>query len=125
MSRIDRPRCRTACAATVVTREAVGAPKTTLELHCSNRSTTCAWQNLCGVLDENLRQIETAFDVTIAVAAKASGQRRPGAIARWHRRAAAFLRAGGEPLSVDDIQLGLIEITVATAMPARGTAERC
>ena len=65
--------------------------------------------NLCGVLDENLRQIETAYDVVIA---------RRGE--RFRVAGAAASQAGGalrhfysladDSLSVDDIQLGLVEL---------------
>ena len=67
--------------------------------------------NLCGPLDENLRQIEAAFDVTIA----RRGERcRIGGDAAQARLAAQalqrFYAAAGEPLSVDHIQLGLVEV---------------
>ena len=67
--------------------------------------------NLCGALDENLRQIETALDVT---------HRRRGERFSHHRRhrAAATRRAevlerfydrAKHDLTLDDIQLGLVE----------------
>jgi phosphate starvation-inducible PhoH-like protein len=68
---------------------------------------------LCGPMDANLRQIETALDVTIARRA----ERFSIAGARDHaQQAAAALRrfyeqAGREELSVEDIQLGLVEIS--------------
>ena len=65
--------------------------------------------NLCGPLDENLRQIEAAFDVTIkrrgarfAIEGKASEQGR-GALEY-------FATLAGQPLSRQDIQLGLVEL---------------
>ncbi|HEX5392308.1 MAG TPA: PhoH family protein [Rhodocyclaceae bacterium] len=68
--------------------------------------------NLCGPLDENIRQIETAFDVTIA---------RRGEVCRVEgeainaRHAAAALQHFYELsigiLSIDDIQLGLVELS--------------
>jgi phosphate starvation-inducible PhoH-like protein len=67
--------------------------------------------NLCGALDENLRQIETAFDVSIA--------RRGGRFTlRGEKERAAraaealrmFYARAKNALSVDEIQLGLIEI---------------
>jgi phosphate starvation-inducible PhoH-like protein len=70
-----------------------------------------ALANLCGPLDANLRQIEAALDVTIT--------RRGGTLtvagdgAQTQRAADAlqrFYAAAGKPLSVDDIQLGLVEI---------------
>ena len=64
--------------------------------------------NLCGPLDENIRQIETGFDVTIrrrnerfAILGEKS---RLTADALQH-----FYAISREPLSVDEIQLGLIE----------------
>ena len=67
--------------------------------------------NLCGALDENLRQIETALDVTITRRGErftfhgsvAQARRASDAISRFYAKAR-------EPLSVDDIQLGLIEL---------------
>lgn len=67
--------------------------------------------NLCGPLDENLRQIETALDVTITRRGERfslhgeSTQTRRAAdvISLFYSRASA-------PLDLDDIQLGLIEI---------------
>ncbi|MBI3147644.1 MAG: PhoH family protein [Betaproteobacteria bacterium] len=69
-----------------------------------------ALANLCGAPDANLRQSEAALDVTIArrgaeFAVYGEGQRA--------RRAAAaiehFYRRAQQPLSVDDVQLGLID----------------
>ncbi len=69
-----------------------------------------ALANLCGALDENLRQIEAALDVTIA--------RRGAEFAvfgepQHARRAAAaiqhFYRQAQHSLSVDDVQLGLVD----------------
>ena len=67
--------------------------------------------NLCGALDENLRQIETAYDVTISrrgdrcrISGDPEHSRRAG-LALQH-----FYALAGEPLTVDVIQLGLIEL---------------
>jgi phosphate starvation-inducible protein PhoH and related proteins len=64
--------------------------------------------NLCGPLDENLRQIEQALDVTL--------QRRGHRISirgRGAKTALAalenFYNSARDPLSVDDIQLALVE----------------
>ncbi|MCA1978137.1 MAG: PhoH family protein, partial [Thiobacillus sp.] len=68
--------------------------------------------NLCGPLDENLRQIEAAFDVTIArrgMSFRVNGdpaQAEKGAQAIEH-----FYNRAHDPLSLDDIQLGLVELT--------------
>ena len=66
--------------------------------------------NLCGPLDENLRQIETALDVSIA----RRGERftvRGEQAARAAEAIQHFYVLARQPLSVDDIQLGLIELT--------------
>ncbi|MFM0059448.1 PhoH family protein [Paraburkholderia phytofirmans] len=73
--------------------------------------------NLCGPLDENLRQIEQALDVTL--------QRRGHRITIRGRGAKLALTAlekfydnSQKPLSVDDIQLALVEVR----QPARHRA---
>ncbi|HYS51823.1 MAG TPA: PhoH family protein [Burkholderiales bacterium] len=65
--------------------------------------------NLCGTLDENLRQIETALDVTIA----RRGERFT--VRGAHAAQAAdvlqkFYDDAKRGLTLDDIQLGLIEV---------------
>ncbi len=66
--------------------------------------------NLCGVLDENLRQIETALDVGIARRGErfaltgAPGQTRIAAKALQN-----FYRRADNTLTLEDVQLGLIE----------------
>ncbi|MBI5780623.1 MAG: PhoH family protein [Rhodocyclales bacterium] len=66
--------------------------------------------NLCGVLDENLRQIESAFDVTIA---RRSGHFTLAGAPTQARLALDVLQRlwarAGQELSLDDIQLGVIE----------------
>jgi phosphate starvation-inducible PhoH-like protein len=77
--------------------------------------------NLCGVLDENLRQIATAYDIEIARRGdhfSLSGhQSQLGARALRH-----FYERAEAHLTVDDIQLGLIELAnrsqAAQAAPA-------
>lgn len=81
--------------------------------------------NLCGALDENLRQIAAAHDVQLA---------RRGDRIRIHgnnaRQAATalqhFYEKSTEPLSIDEIQLGLIELANhgATLQPASGLLTR-
>ncbi|HEY7674084.1 MAG TPA: PhoH family protein [Burkholderiales bacterium] len=64
--------------------------------------------NLCGALDENLRQIETALDVSIA----RRGERFTLRGARAAQAAEILQKFYGEArrsFTVDDIQLGLIE----------------
>ncbi len=66
---------------------------------------------LCGVLDENLRQIENAFDITVSRRGEHftlqghASQVLRGELALKH----FYERADGD-LSLDDVQLGLIEI---------------
>ena len=70
-----------------------------------------ALANLCGPLDANLRQIEAALDV--AIAHRGADFTLSGAPAQTARAAAAlkrFYAKAETPLSVDDIQLGLVEI---------------
>jgi phosphate starvation-inducible PhoH-like protein len=69
-------------------------------------------QNLCGALDENLRQIEAAFDVTIS--RRGQNCRISGETAQTRLATKAlqhFYEQAKEPLSIDELQLGLIEIT--------------
>ena len=65
--------------------------------------------NLCGPLDENLRQIEQALDVTLARRGHRITIRGRGA-----KLALAaldnFYNRARDPLSVDDIQLALVEV---------------
>jgi phosphate starvation-inducible PhoH-like protein len=64
--------------------------------------------NLCGTLDENLRQIETALDVTIA----RRGERFTVRGAQAAKAAEVLQKFYGDAkrgLTLDDIQLGLIE----------------
>ena len=71
-----------------------------------------ALANLCGPLDANLRQIEAAFDV--AISHRGGDFTIAGAAPRAERAAKALQRfydAAQKPLSVDDIQLGLVEFT--------------
>jgi phosphate starvation-inducible PhoH-like protein len=65
--------------------------------------------NLCGTLDENLRQIETALDVTIA----RRGERftvRGAQAAHAADVLQKFYDDAKRGLTLDDIQLGLIEV---------------
>jgi len=74
---------------------------------------------LCGALDENLRQIESALDVTIARRGARFTVRGDQA-----QRAAQALehfydRASGD-LTVDDVQLGLTELTRNVSLKSEG-----
>jgi phosphate starvation-inducible PhoH-like protein len=75
-----------------------------------------ALANLCGPLDANLRQIEAALDV--AIAHRGGAFTLSGAPAQTAQAVLAlerFYAKAEKPLSVDDIQLGLIEIGTARA----------
>jgi len=67
---------------------------------------------LCGALDENLRQIESALDVSIARRGASFTVRGGPRQAEQAARALEhfYAKAAGE-LSVDDVQLGLTELT--------------
>ena len=75
--------------------------------------------NLCGAIDQNLRQIEEAFDVRIArrgdsfsVEGTAAASRRAvDALKHFYARAE-------QALSLEDIQLGLVEMRGAPAQAA-------
>jgi phosphate starvation-inducible protein PhoH and related proteins len=83
-----------------------------------------ALANLCGALDANLRQIEAALDVTIARRGAAFTLR--GAPQQIERAALAlerFYAQAKEPLTVDDIQLGLIELSGGSAKSSSAVIE--
>jgi phosphate starvation-inducible PhoH-like protein len=70
-----------------------------------------ALANLCGALDANLRQIEAAYEV--AIARRGATFTLRGAAPQAEQATAAlqhFYARASEPLTVDDIQLGLIEL---------------
>ncbi|MFN4340923.1 MAG: PhoH family protein [Azonexus sp.] len=78
--------------------------------------------NLCGPLDENIRQIETGFDVTI--------RRRNERISIIGEKAQLtadairhFYVLARQPLTVDEIQLGLIEFLNAPVRRISRSAE--
>ena len=67
--------------------------------------------NLCGALDENLRQIEMAYDVVLT--RRGEHCRIDGDPVQARQAAAAlkhFYAVADVPLSVDDLQLGLVEL---------------
>ena len=67
--------------------------------------------NLCGPLDENLKQIETALDVAIARRAERFTLRgEPHQTAQASAALQAFYAKAKAPLDIDEIQLGLIEV---------------
>ena len=65
---------------------------------------------LCGALDENLRQIESALDVTIARRGGKFTVRGEQAQRAAHALEHFYDRASGD-LSVEDVQLGLTELS--------------
>ena len=76
-----------------------------------------ALANLCGPMDANLRQIEAALDVTIARrGARFTIEGAQAQVEHGARALERFCAEAGKPLSVDDIQLGLVEI--AASRPA-------
>ncbi len=69
--------------------------------------------NLCGALDRNLRQIEEAFDVRVSRRGDTFSVEGPTAAARRAVQALKHFHARAEhPLSLDDVQLGLVELKV-------------
>lgn len=67
--------------------------------------------NLCGVLDENLKQIETALDVVISRRAEHFSIVGDAERARLALRALKnFYELSTHTISIDDLQLGLIEL---------------
>jgi len=79
--------------------------------------------NLCGALEENLRQIEIALDVTITRRGEhfhVSGETIP-------MRSAAnllenFYRKAAQPVNIEDIQLALVEVAHQQDLADSGTA---
>jgi len=75
--------------------------------------------NLCGALDENLKQIESALDVTIS--RRGENFTIAGEVPQAELAAQAlrrFYEQAANELNVEDVQLGLIEV----ANPAEGQA---
>ena len=81
--------------------------------------------NLCGTLDENLRQIEQAYNATITrrggkfTVSASSGQRAQEvaqALAHFYDRA-------GRELSIDDVQLGIVQLQAGFANKRHGSTD--
>jgi len=80
--------------------------------------------NLCGALDENLRQIEEAFDVRIARRGDSFSIDGPAPANRRARDALKHFYARSEhALSMDDVQLGLVELKAPPAAATPDDAE--
>jgi len=80
--------------------------------------------NLCGVLDENLKQIEAALDVSISRRGEnfsVSGEAEQTQLAAEALR--RFYRMAVQNLSVEDVQLGLIEVANPNRAPASADGE--
>ncbi|MBN8442269.1 MAG: PhoH family protein [Thauera sp.] len=79
---------------------------------------------MCGALEENLRQIENAFDITISRRAEHfTLHGHPSQVLRGEMALKHFYERADKDLSVDDVQLALIEIATrgngdAGAQPA-------
>ena len=83
-----------------------------------------ALANLCGPLDANLRQIEAALDVAISHrGADFTIQGMPPQTARAAEVLQRFYAGAEKPLSVDDIQLGLVEIGTRRRVTPSGQDE--
>ncbi|MDD5250041.1 MAG: PhoH family protein [Rhodocyclaceae bacterium] len=83
--------------------------------------------NFCGPLDENLRQVETAYDVTISRRGERLRIGGDHAQARLAQQALQhFYELSKAPLSIDDIQLGLVELRSRSqaVQPAAGLLTR-
>jgi len=75
--------------------------------------------NLCGALDENLRQIETALDISIARRGERFTLRGNSAQSELAALLLErFYNDARQPLSLDDIQLGLVEFRRQSHTPA-------
>ncbi len=80
--------------------------------------------NLCGVLDENLKQIEAALDVSISRRGEnfsVSGEAEQTQLAAEALR--RFYQMAVQDLSIEDVQLGLIEVANPNRAPASADGE--
>src|SRR5689334_23709045 len=83
-----------------------------------------ALANLCGPLDTNLRQIEAALDVAISHrGADFTIEGMPPQTAHAAEVLQRFYAGAEKPLSVDDIQLGLVEIGTRRRVTPPGREE--
>jgi len=78
--------------------------------------------NLCGVLDENLKQIEAAFDVVVSRNGESFGVTGNAERARLALQALKNCYVQSEqPISIDDLQLSLIELLKGGEAGAEGS----
>ncbi|WP_298018813.1 PhoH family protein [uncultured Castellaniella sp.] len=94
-----------------------GARPVSLQLAGNNAQLS----NLCGPLDENLRQIAQAYDVTIGrrgnrFSVRGARAGEAGQALRWFHE-----RSAQAPLSLDDLQLGLVELSNRGTAPSPDT----
>ncbi len=81
--------------------------------------------NLCGTLDENLRQIEQAYNATISrrggkfTISASSGQRAQEVA----QALAHFYDIAGRELSIDDVQLGIVQLQAGFAQKRHGSTD--
>ncbi len=77
--------------------------------------------NLCGVLDENLRQIETALNIGIARRGEVFRLEGPeDKVAQAARLLQDFYQRARHPIDIDDIQLALVEVAHQPDAAAEG-----
>jgi phosphate starvation-inducible PhoH-like protein len=75
--------------------------------------------NLCGALDENLRQIETALNVNIARRGEVFNVTGPDRqVEQAERLLKDFYQRARKPLDIDDIQLALVEVVHKPSLSA-------
>jgi len=75
--------------------------------------------NLCGALDENLRQIETALNVNIARRGEVFNVTGPDRqVEQAEKLLKDFYQRARKPLDIDDIQLALVEVAHKPAVGA-------
>lgn len=80
--------------------------------------------NLCGALDENLKQIETALDVTIARRGEHFNLRGKSAQTKLAAEVLRnFYAQAQHHLSIEQVQLGLIETMSLYRSPKHGAAD--
>ena len=77
--------------------------------------------NLCGAMDENLKQLETALEVTITRRGEHfSVQGTKDRASRAAELLTRFYAQAGSELSIDDVQLGLVEALGSNTNPDDG-----
>ncbi|MCL4747239.1 MAG: PhoH family protein [Burkholderiaceae bacterium] len=80
--------------------------------------------NLCGALDQNLRRLEEAFDVRIARRGDTFSVEGPPNATRDALAALAHFHAlAARPITLDDLQLGVVELRAAQRAPAGASDE--